>query len=39
MPFAGNPLAESLRKEEALDASPLTVRRIWRSEPAAQIDR
>jgi hypothetical protein len=38
MPFTGNLLAESLRKEEALDAALLTVRRIWRSEPAAQID-
>jgi hypothetical protein len=38
MPFTGNLLAESLRKEEALDAVPLTVRRIWRSEPEAQVD-
>ncbi len=38
MPFTGNLLAESLRKEEALDAVPITVRRIWRADdgdPAA----
>jgi hypothetical protein len=38
MPFTGNLLAESLRKEEALDAVPITVRKIWRADdgdPAA----
>jgi hypothetical protein len=30
--FAGNLLAESLRKETPLDAVPLTVRRIWRAD-------
>ncbi|HKF91415.1 MAG TPA: hypothetical protein VKC52_08075 [Acidimicrobiia bacterium] len=32
MPFTGNLLAESLRREEPLDAAPLTVRRIRRSD-------
>jgi hypothetical protein len=39
MPFTGNLLAESVRKEEALDAVPITVRRIWRADdgdPAGQ---
>jgi hypothetical protein len=38
MPFTGNLLAESLRKQQAFDAVRLTVRRIWRNEPQAQID-
>lgn len=32
MSFTGNLLAESLRKEQALDAVPLTVRRIYRAD-------
>jgi hypothetical protein len=32
VPFRGNLLAESLRTEHALDAVPLTVRRVWRAD-------
>jgi hypothetical protein len=32
MSFTGNLLAESLRKQEALDVVPLTVRRIYRAD-------
>jgi hypothetical protein len=32
MPFTGNLLAESIRKQHALDAVPLTVRRIFRAD-------
>jgi hypothetical protein len=32
MPFTGNLLGESLRRDVPLDVVPLTVRRIWRSD-------
>jgi hypothetical protein len=32
MPFTGNLLGESLRRDVPLDTVPLTVRRIWRSD-------
>ena len=36
MPFTGNLLGESLRRDVPLDAVPITVRRIWRSDVGDQ---